>query len=84
MIDLFAGAALMISLVLLYLVLHWGARKPEEPSWMREALVANPYTPFLVGTLAFGLSYLVKFALVSPGTIVFIQIQQLGELFCDA
>jgi hypothetical protein len=48
----------------LYLVLHWGARKPEEPTWMREALVANLYTPLLVGTLAFGLSYLVKFTLV--------------------
>ena len=64
MIDLFAGATLMIFSVLLYLVLHWGARKPEEPTWMREALVANLYTPLLVGTLAFGLSYLVKFTLV--------------------
>jgi hypothetical protein len=64
MIDLFAGTVLIGISVLLYLVLHWGARKPEEPTWMREALVANLYTPLLVGTLAFGTCYLVKFATV--------------------
>jgi len=64
MIDLFAGTVLLGISVVLYLVLNWGARKPQEPVWMREALVANLYTPILVGTLAFGTCYLVKFAFV--------------------
>ena len=65
MIDLFAGTVLIGISVLLYLMLHWGARKPEEPTWMREALVANLYTPLMVGTLAFGICYMVKFATVA-------------------
>jgi hypothetical protein len=64
MIDLFAGAVLLGISVLLFLVLRWGSRKPQEPAWMCEALVANVYTPLLVGTLAFGTCYLVKFAAI--------------------
>ena len=64
MIDLFAGTVLLGISVLLFLVLRWGSRKPQEPIWMRDALVANVYTPFLVGTLAFGTCYLIKFAAV--------------------
>ncbi|HXV22001.1 MAG TPA: hypothetical protein VD811_13520 [Desulfuromonadales bacterium] len=64
MIDLFAGTVLLGISVLLFLVLRWGSRKPQEPIWMRDALVANVYTPLLVGTLAFGTCYLIKFAAV--------------------
>jgi hypothetical protein len=64
MIDLFAGTVLSGITVLLYLVLHWGARKPTEPVWMCETLVANVYMPLLIGTMAFGAGYLIKFAVV--------------------
>jgi hypothetical protein len=64
MIDLFAGIVLLGISVLLYLVLRWGARKAVEPAWMGETLVANVYMPLLIGTLAFGSGYLIKFAVV--------------------
>jgi hypothetical protein len=64
MIDLFAGMVLLGISVLLYLVLRWGARKAVEPTWMGETLVANVYMPLLIGTLAFGSGYLIKFAVV--------------------
>jgi hypothetical protein len=62
MIDLFAGTVLLGISVMLYLVLNWGARKPQEPVWMREALVANFFAPLMVGTFAFSVCYLIKFA----------------------
>jgi hypothetical protein len=64
MIDLFAGTVLLGITVFLFLVLRWGARKPQEPAWLCEAMVANVYMPLLIGTLAFGAGYLIKFAIV--------------------
>jgi hypothetical protein len=64
MIDLFAGTILLGITVLLFMVLRWGGRKPTEPVWMCETLVANVYMPLLIGTMAFGTSYLIKFAVV--------------------
>jgi len=64
MIDLFAGTVLLGFTVILYLVLRWGARKSDEPVWLCEAMVANVYMPLMIGTLAFGTGYLIKFAVV--------------------
>lgn len=61
--DLLAGTVLMGFSILLYLVLHWGSSKSKQPAWMGETLMANLYTPLLLGTLVFGLSYLVRFAI---------------------
>lgn len=64
MINLIAGTILMGITVALFFLLRWGANRPQEPVWMREALVANLYMPLLIGTMAFGAGYLIKFAVL--------------------
>lgn len=62
--DLLVGTVFLGITVLLFLILRWGSRKPQEPVWLCDALVANVYTPLLIGTLTFGAGFLIKFAIV--------------------
>lgn len=64
MIDLIAGTILLGVTIVLFLLLRWGANRPQEPAWLCETLVANLYMPVLIGTLSFGAGYLIRFAIL--------------------
>jgi hypothetical protein len=63
MMSLIVGSVLLVAAVVIYLVLHWGARQPAQPAWMHGELVAIVHVPLLISVLAFGFAFVIKFAI---------------------